>query len=181
MRADLTDILQCVQIDYAVLDDLVWGRTTRSITSLLKIPSSDTSGETVVDLTGDDESNLAVCVSNQQLKRLRRQTQAMLFWLKLRCQQLQLMVTHFKLNLSDGMRDFYAANEKWRQSSLVVQVCKKARICSKTWGVWHSQWIKNGDKFDRDERGLAQFGWLLVNDDKKIEFTNWLKCQTQKK
>lgn len=103
----------------------------------------------------------------------------MLFWLQLRSQQLQRMLTHLKLFEGDAIRDFYHKHKEWTISSLVVQVCKKARCCSKTWGRWKKQFLSNGGKFDRDERGLTQFGWLLVNEDKKLELSNWLKCQKE--
>ena len=67
MRADIIEVLRVVQLDYSVLDDVVWGRSTRSITSLLRIPTSD--DETVVDLTDDCTVSSDDCtVSSQQLK-----------------------------------------------------------------------------------------------------------------
>lgn len=179
MLDGLIEILKAVQVDYSALDDVLWGQSTRSITSLLHNPSDDGSDKAVIDVTGDDELSVSVSVSDQQLKRLRRQSQAMLFWLSLRCYQLKLMIQYFKLNKADAMRNFYRKHRQWTRASLVITVCKKTRICSKTWGQWHNQFIINGGKFNHDERGLSQFGWLLVNEDKKQEFKNWLKCQKE--
>lgn len=179
MRQDLSEILIVVKADYIVLDDLVWGRSDRKITSLLKDPISDEGEDgasVVIDLTGDASR----CdVSNQQLKRLRRQAHAMLFWMSLRVRQLERMVTHFQSNQKDGMRDFYHKFPDGTRASLVAQVCKRAGICSKTWRKWLKEYLTNNGKFNRDTRGLAQFGWLLVNEDKKLEFSNWLKNQKE--
>ena len=182
MRQDLVEILRVVKVDHDALDDLVWGRSDRSITALLKNPVSEgeevatEDGEVVIDLTGDE---LRCNVSNQQLKRIRRQAHAMLFWLSLRVRQLECMVTHFQSNEKDGMRDFYHKFPEWTRASLVVQICKRAGICAKTWHKWCKEYFTNNGKFNRDSRGLAQFGWLLVNEDKKLELLNWLKNQKE--
>ena len=141
----------------------MWGRSNHSITSILQTPDSE-GEENVVDLTGGEEDSSSG-ISQQQLKRLRRQAQAMLFWLSLRVRQLQLMVSHLKLNPTHAIRDFYLEHPTWTKASLVIQVCKKACVCSKTWGQWRRQYLMNNGKFDHDARGLAQFGWLLVNED----------------
>ena len=57
MRQDLVEILRGSKVDYDALDDLVWGRSDRRLTSLLKNPVSEgeeiatEDGEVVIDLT----------------------------------------------------------------------------------------------------------------------------------
>ena len=117
-------------------------------------------------------------LSQNQCKRLQHQAQTILLWLEKRCSQLTRMVEYFAINNGYAMRDFYTAHPLLTIDNLVREVCQRARVCVKTFRKWRKQFILLGG-FDRDERGLSQFGWLLVNDDKKVELTYWLKSQKQ--
>ena len=86
------------------------------------------------------------------------------------------MVAHFERNPHDAMRDFYRAHPELTIESLVTATCTESGIATKTFYKWRKQYLATG-KFDRCETGLAQFGWLLSNNDKKMELTFWLKSQ----
>lgn len=170
MRESLKEILQVTEKDYQDLNEIVWGRSERGIHSLLCVPGSEDVVNTAVQW---DE----VDISKTQLKRVRWQAQTMLLWLELRVQQVRKQLAHFNENKTDTLRDFYAKYPTATKKALMITVCKTARICVKVFRKWRNQFFTQGGKFTHDERGLAQFSWILVNEDKKHDFTAWLKCQ----
>ena len=117
-------------------------------------------------------------ISQAQNKRLRQQANTILFWLRRRHEQLTLMIEYFDRNNTHTMRDFYATYPEQTIESLVRKTCQRGRLASKTFYKWRKQFVLHG-KFDRDERGLSQFGWILVNEDKKAELTFWLQSQKE--
>ena len=117
-------------------------------------------------------------VSSKQIKRLRHQTNTVLLWLRSRRDQMKMALEHFKHKQSDAMRDFYTAHPELSIDAMVKATCKAADICIITFRKWRKQFVLNG-KFKRCDSGLAQFGWLLVNNDKKMELTHWLKSQKE--
>ena len=123
-----------------------------------------------VDLDNSDQSDEVNELSQMQCKRLQHQAQTIFLWLEKRCMQLTRMIEYFANNNCHAMRDFYTAHPSFKIDNLVLEVCQRSRICVKTFRKWRKQFILWGG-FDRDERGLSQFGWLLVNEDKKAELT----------
>ena len=79
---------------------------------------------------------------------------------------MKMALEHFKHKQSDAMRDFYTAHPELSIDAMVKATCKAADICIITFRKWRKQFVLNG-KFKRCDSGLAQFGWLLVNNDKK--------------
>ena len=172
MKESLQLILRATEKDYQDLNDVVWGRVERGVCSLLCVPGSEDAVDTSVQW---DE----VDISKTQLKRVRWQAQTMLLWLKLRVQQVRAQVAYFNVHKVDTLRDFYSKYPEATKKALITSVCKTARICVKVFRQWRNQFFTQGGKFTRDERGLVQFSWILVNEDKKHDFTVWLKCQRE--
>ena len=117
-------------------------------------------------------------LTQSQSKRLRRQANTLLVWFKKRCHQIKMALDHFEQNPADAMRDFYHAYPEQSIESLVKSTCEVAVISIKTFQKWRKQYILHG-AFERSQRGLQKFGWLLVNEDKKLQLTNWLKEQNE--
>ena len=173
LRADLKELLLVTEKDYNDLNNVVWGRSARPISSLIRTPGeNDCVTEEIVKWEEVD-------MSRTQLQRLRHQAQTMLFYLKITVAQQKLMLRHFDGNKTDTMRDFYEKYPAHTKKALIEKTCSEGRICVKTFRKWRNEYFINGGKFDPDNRGLEQFGWILVNEDKKLEFTNWLKCQKE--
>ena len=118
-------------------------------------------------------------LSVAQSRRLRHQAMTIFTWLCKRTHQLTMMIKHFDQNQDDALRDFYKVNPALTTESLVTSTCQVANIGAKTFYTWRKEFIKNDGKFARSTRGLAQFGWLLVNEDKKVELTRWIKSQKE--
>lgn len=113
-------------------------------------------------------------LTDSQSRRLRRQINTMHVWFTKRCHQLKLMMDHFDKHKDHAMRDFYRAHPSQTIESLVTSTCDIATICPKTFYQWRNEYILAGS-FQRSQTGLDQFGWLLVNEDKKMMLTNWCK------
>ena len=159
--------------NYNELNDVIWGCSDTNLNQLLHVPGDDGAGHS--DPDGWEFNDM----TQTQLKRIQRQAHSMLFWFGLRVEQLKLMVKHFDTNQKDSMRDFYIKYPAFAKNALLETVCKRTRICVKTFRKWRNEYLEYNGKFKRDERGCAQFGWILVNEDKKKRFTNWLKCQKE--
>ena len=119
-----------------------------------------------------------VYITQAQTRRLQAQTNTMLFWFDKRVRQLRLILKHFAAFPHHGMRDFYRAYPGETIESLVDATCAAANICRETFRKWRKQYILTG-KFKRLGTGTDSFSWLLLNNDKKIELTHWMKCQKE--
>ena len=138
----------------------------------------------VIDLTSTGEPEPDTGTHELTLaenNRLRHQTMTMFTWLNKRIVQLRVMIEYFDhpQNMHDTLRDFYSAHPELTIEKLVSSTCRISNVSTKTFYKWRQEFIKNGGKFERSQRGLAQFGWLLVNEDKKIELTHWIKSQKE--
>ena len=102
-----------------------------------------------------DETEEVNELSQAQCKRLQHQAQTILLWLEMRCSQLTRMIEYFNVNDTHAMKDFYSAHPSLTIENLVTAVCKRARVCYKTFCKWRKQFVLHG-QFDRDERGLSQ-------------------------
>ena len=186
--------MQSTNADLLRLKSILWGHG-EPISSLLYNPPIQHEEEVQEDVTTtvhvrpdhadlvmpEDNSDMSDEVnelSQKQCQRLQHQANTILLWLEKRSAQLSQMFDYFATNDAYTMRDFYSSHPWLTIESLVKAVCIQARVCVKTFRKWRKEFILLG-KFHRDDRGLAQFGWLLVNADKKAELTYWLKSQKQ--
>ena len=109
----------------------------------------------------ETESEDTVELAQAQNKRLRHQANTILYWLRKKLKQLTLMLEYFAHNTTHTLRDFYSTHPGYTTESMLISTCKRSRICTKTFRKWRKQFILYG-AFERDNRGLAQFGWILV-------------------
>ena len=123
----------------------------------------------------ENASELTLAENN----RLRHQAMTILTWFDNRIFQLITKLKYFDQpsNMWHTLRDFYTAHPTLTTEQVVAKTCSVAGISAKTFYKWRREFIMNNGKFERSQRGLAQFGWLLVNNDKKMELTHWIKCQ----
>ena len=125
-----------------------------------------------------EEEQTPPAMSLKQTQRLRRQALTILSWLTRRTEQLSKMSIYLTANPDSTLRDFYSAHPTLTIEQLVTATCTASGVSIKTFRKWRKQFVSTG-KFKRCERGLAQFGWLLVNNDKTMELTHWRKAQKQ--
>ena len=130
------------------------------------------------DVEPDVETHELTLAENN---RLRHQAMTICFWLEKRIFQLSAMIKYFDQvqNRFNTLRDFYSAHSALTTKTIVSATCRVAGISAKTFYKWRRQFIEYEGKFERSQRGLAQFGWLLVNEDKQFELTHWIKCQKE--